>query len=222
MNNELNPFVSYREVDTETAHCQVVWLREVQQLTFSQIQQITGYAKSTVRIYAKQFVDLLNKAKTMFGSFAKKAVDFIFKNRVKNNVFCSDTSVVKNNVFCSDTSVFVDGKPYAYVITLQEKDGSHCLKVGKSSHLQNRMKQIANQYKADVNVKALYPCENEDDALTMENALRKVYKCLYPSSFVRQDRFYNVSFNLSDFYEDKKVMLQYQLLDGKQEDVIIM
>ena len=210
MNTTLDPFVSYRKVDPDTAHCQVVWLREVQKLTFNEIEQITGYAKSTVRIYAKQFVDLLDKAKTMFGSFAKKVVDFVFKKRVKNNVFCNNTDV------------FVDGKSYAYVITLQGKDGSHCLKVGKTTHLQNRMKQIANQYKADVTVKVLYPCEGEEDALTMENALRKVYKSLYPSSFVRQDRFYNVGFNLADFYNNKKVMLQYQLLDGKQEDVIIM
>ena len=91
------------------------------------------------------------------------------------------------------------------------------LKVGKTSQpLQNRVYQHLNKdykgiaYKAVI--KNYFECDNDDDALTMENMLRKYYKQQNnEKDFLPLDRFTEQRYN-PQVMQDKKVNLQYELL----------
>ena len=59
-----NPFVRYE--NTETKRMQVVFLKEHLKLSVEEISAITGYAVSTVKKYARKFLNLLKTAKKFF------------------------------------------------------------------------------------------------------------------------------------------------------------
>ena len=147
----------------------------------SKIAQITRLATSTIRTYVKKFIDLLEKA-------IKRFEKIITKYLVK---------------------------PTTYIIEFYEDEEltkPMFLKVGKTANLNNRHKQLKDYYKKSCKVENVYPLvkkiyqfEDEEDALTFENELRKFYKAKENSIFIKNDRFKNVKFDEKELNENERL-----------------
>ena len=64
---------------------------------------------------------------------------------------------------------------------------------------------------SQIEVMHVFECETEDDALTMENVLRKFYKAKANSIFVPNDRFENIEFNKEEIENNSIIQSQYNL-----------
>lgn len=187
-----DPFATYD--DTHIRHMQVVYLHEIVHEANNKIAEITNYAISTVRNYAKKFMYLLKEAK-----------DFFY--------YACGT--------CSIHDKFLLEENCAYVIELCDNENDPIfLKVGKTDNVKRRMLQLRKKYGLIPNVKMIFPCEDAEDALIMESALRKSYKEQYPQSFVPNDRFQYVSFDIKDIKQSKYVKSMYEFLGYDQEVII--
>lgn len=154
----------------------------------SKIAKLTQLATSTIRAYVKKFINLLQKA---IERFEKIIVKYIVR-------------------------------PTTYIIMFYEdaeKTKPLFLKIGKTTNLNNRHKALVNYYKKsyDLNnvycdVKKIYQFEEEDDALTFENELRKFYKAKENSIYIKNDRFENVEFDETELKEDKRLNTFLNLL----------
>ena len=183
--------------DTNTKHLQVIYLSEVIHLTPKEISVYVDYAVSTIKNYIRKFADRLKEAKQLF----KK---------------------VLNHIAGNDYDIFLNGyekitKPCAYVIKIYDDCGFYkWLKVGKAKNLEQRMKGIARHGYKDTNISQIevmhvFECETEDDALTMENVLRKFYKAKANSIFIPNDRFENIEFNKEEIENNSIIQSQYSL-----------
>lgn len=176
-----DPEQYHENLTCEEAHAQIVYLREVKKYGYELIAHITHYAVSTVKTYCRKFRDLLEKAKQIFG---------MVKNKVRERFH----KVYNDRVHFE---VLYKSQPCAYVIELKNSSNKTVfLKVGKANDALERFTGIlktakyAKEYDiTHIVVKELYYCQNEDDALTIENELRKSYKQEYPDAYVRNDRF---------------------------------
>jgi hypothetical protein len=194
-----NPLEKQNNIDVK--HAQVIYLDKVMNKPIDEIAEITDYAESTIKRYIKKFAHLLSWAKEIFTKTKQKlmGISYEFLGRI-------------------EWEVEKTYKPCAYIIEyFDEKDNFLWLKVGKTSQpLQNRVYQHLNKdykgiaYKAVI--KNYFECNNDDDALTMENMLRKYYKQQNnEKDFLPLDRFTEQRYNLQ-VMQDKKVNLQYELL----------
>lgn len=191
---------------TELRHSQVAYLYHVKGYPRKAISEITGYAVSTLSGMWKKVLHLVDKARRIFEIGVEKvqeACQFI------NRKFHKEIEYE-----CADTI-----KPCAYVVEHYDEYGNFLwLKTGKAKNAFVRFKQhfTDKAYKDEslgkIIVKALFPCENEDDALTMENALRKFYKNRNGGAdFLPQDRFTRQHF-APEHMADPKIQAQYALL----------
>ena len=183
--------------DTDTKHLQVIYLAEVIHLTPKEISNYVDYAVSTIKTYIRKFADRLKEAKKLF----KKVI---------------------NHIKGSDYEIFLNGyerivKPCAYIVKVYDDIGEYrWLKVGKAKNLEQRMKGIASHGYKDTKVSKIivqhvFECETEDDALTMENILRKFYKAKENSIFVPNDRFENIEFDKNEIENNSIINTQYKL-----------
>ena len=191
---------------TELRHSQVAYLYHVKGYPRRVVSEITGYAVSTLSGMWKKVLHLVDKARRIFEIGVEKvqeACQFIERKFHKEIEFeCADTV-----------------KPCAYVVEHYDEYGNFLwLKTGKAKNAFVRFKQhfTDKAYKDEslgkIIVKALFPCENEDDALTMENALRKCYKNRNKGAdFLPQDRFTRQHF-APEHMADPKIQAQYALL----------
>lgn len=191
---------------TELRHSQVAYLYHVKGYPRKAISEITGYAVSTLSGMWKKVLHLVDKARRIFEIGVEKvqeACQYIERKFHKEIEYeCADTV-----------------KPCAYVVEHYDEYGNFLwLKTGKAKNAFVRFKQhfTDKAYKDEslgkIIVKALFPCENEDDALTMENALRKFYKNQNNGAdFMPQDRFTRQHFK-AEHMADPKIQAQYALL----------
>ena len=160
---------------------QVVYLAEVKKLAPRKISEFVDYALSTIRNYICKFRDKLAEAKRLF-----------------------------EGLIVSDP---YPSKPCAYVLELFNKNDFKWLKVGKAKDLSKRVRQLINEYKEidHIEVKETFECDTEDDALTMENILRKFYKSKAESSFIPNDRFEGIRYKENELRNNTLIMTQYSL-----------
>lgn len=191
---------------TELRHSQVAYLYHVKGYPRRAISEITGYAVSTLSGMWKKVLHLVDKARRIFEIGVEKVQEaYQFINRKFHKEIEYE---------CADTI-----KPCAYVVEHYDEYGNFLwLKTGKAKNALVRFKQhfTDKAYKDEslgkIIVKALFPCENEDDALTMENALRKFYKNRNGGAdFLPQDRFTRQHF-APEHMADPKIQAQYALL----------
>lgn len=205
MGNYVNdPYAKYNDV--ETRRMQVVFLRRVLKESYDVIVAVTGYAKSTAQSYQNKFSDLVEKAKAFFGNVVKEVKQVVKEVKAK----AKRTKKEYDHGFAYVIDFFYDNGKKAFL-----KIGKTCLE---------SVEKRANQYVTHYNkkhddapisaykVRYFFKTNNEDDALTMENALRKHYKEQENSGYLPQDRFLNGWFDLDELLNDEKVTAQYSLL----------
>ena len=191
---------------TELRHSQVAYLYHVKGYARKAISEITGYAVSTLSGMWKKVLHLVDKARRIFEIGVEKVQEA--------SQFIESKFHKEIEYECADTV-----KPCAYVVEHYDEYGNFLwLKTGKAKNAFVRFKQhfTDKAYKDEslgkIIVKALFPCENEDDALTMENALRKFYKNRNNGAdFLPQDRFTRQHF-APEHMADPKIQAQYALL----------
>ena len=161
---------------TEEGKLQILYLRHELKLSLQRISEITHYAISTVSRVLKTYKERINEALELFFYDVKKR--FI------------PTSADMVEWECE---MVADGIPCAYVTEIYNNDKRVCLKVGFSEHMEDRMYAHATNKKYGGNrvvVRKVYQFADVEQALTMENALRKYYKeknnC---ADFIEKDRF---------------------------------
>lgn len=147
----------------------------------SKIAKITSLAVSTIRTYVKKFFYLLEKA---IERFEKIIVKYLVR-------------------------------PTTYIIEFyadEERTKPLFLKIGKTVNLNQRLKSLKNGYKKSYNIEMVYPVvkkvyqfEEEDDALTFENELRKFYKSKKNATYIKNDRFLNISFDEKELKENARL-----------------
>ena len=90
------------------------------------------------------------------------------------------------------------------------------LKVGKTKNWPQRIKGLYREYRNDevnfIKPRFFFPVDEEDDALTMENTLRKFYKNKDASIFIRNDRFRGITFDKDELLASPLINQQYKLL----------
>lgn len=182
----LDPMIHHEYLSTKSARAQVVYLANVKRLCVEEIAAITHYAISTIKVYARKFLDLLEYAKSIF----RKG-----KKRISGNP---------------------EPRPCAYVIELFDNKGFKWLKIGKAINLKKRCNEHLTYYKKDgitsTKVKQAFYTDNEDDALIMESALRKHYKANKEGGFIPKDRFEKIRYDEKELAQDEAIGAQYQFL----------
>ena len=171
---KLNANVFHDNLPPKMAHAQVIYLYEVMNKTYEQIATITHYAVSTVKTYVRKFANLLGLAKLSFIDGEPHTTGLLW------------------NVFN------VPGTPCAYVVQFKDKYNNIVMtKIGSAGKgADQRIPSMWRKYRKDYPqidtciVQQLYFTKCDDDALTVENELRKSYKARYPKSFEPRDRFH--------------------------------
>lgn len=166
-----------KQTDIRVAHAQVVYLAEVIKMNYTKIAEITGYAISTCRNYARKYFDLLEWAKEIFTGKIRQ----VFNLKTKGSVVYECAKIA-------------DGVPTAYLTEIYNGEKFLFTKIGFSAHVPERMKRHANNKKYGegntVIVKHCFVFDDKEQALSMENCLRKFFKernnC---ADYVKQDRF---------------------------------
>lgn len=187
-----NPYVNYsgEEYNGHSVRLlQVLYLYKVRNICSAGVAMHTGYAKSTVRSYACKYSNLLDDAITFF----EEEIEVAFS-----------TAPFEPNGYC------------AYIIEcLDEHDRIVFLKVGKTKDYGKREPALLDSYKKHgvrkIDAKFFFNVLDDDDALTMENTLRKHYKQM-GCEFIRNDRFKDAEFDFEEIMNDPIIKAQYELL----------
>lgn len=194
---------------TEIKHLQVAYLYHVVGEARRWIADITGYAVSTLSTMRTKALGWVDKAKELF----EKGIEIVEQKVVMPRTDRDFSYYDDGNYQCCHTS-----KPCAYVISMLNEAGEQLwLKVGKAENAEKRFRNELKDQKTypglkHIVINALFPCENDDDALTMENTLRKFYKKLHGGvDYVRNDRFTQAVFSPEQM-EDKNIQGQYDFL----------
>ena len=180
-----NPYINngFREKGLlDLAKAQMLWLRENTELSYAKIGDIVGYAKGTVSSYLYQFADNVRYLLDVF----KEAVQ-----KVKEKVIPTTTTTTKVIYNCEEVA---DGVPTAYVTEIFNNNKFSFIKIGFSAHMPTRMKAHSKNKKyGENNTVVVHKCfcfKDKEQALTMENVLRKFFKeknnC---KDYIKQDRF---------------------------------
>lgn len=184
-----DPYKKY--VTPHEKHLQIIYLREVDKWTPTQIAKIVDYTLATIRSYFYKFRNLLKEAKAFFKDVAA--------NTLKK---------------AEETS--------AYVIEFYYPNNKRAfLKIGMTTRkVEVRAKEYLKQWNskheqqlAYYSIRYVIPCgRSDDDAQTMENALRKHYKQSDPAGYTPRDRFKNAIFSKTELLADAFIAQQYELL----------
>ena len=147
----------------------------------SKIAEITLLTTGTIRNYVKKFIHLLQKAVKRF--------ETIVVNWVK--------------------------KPTTYIIEFYEDEEMTkllFLKIGKTKNLNQRLVSLKGGYKKTYGtekiyaaVRKIYQFEDENDALSFENELRKFYQSKEESVYIKNDRFKNVRYNEKELETNQRL-----------------
>ena len=191
-----------KQENLEVRNAQIVYLAEECGMGASEISKYVDLAVSTIRTYIKKFANLLEKAKEWFGDKAKQLV-----SKVKEK--CNVTDIVTYN--CEHHK-----GDCAYIIEYFDSQHNFVfLKVGMTNNIDRRVGEHLRYYTnrgwdtTYAVVKELHFAEDEEDALTIENCLRKHYKKIDNCGFIKRDRFEFVRYNKEDLQQDN--ILQEQL-----------
>lgn len=185
--------------ETDVKHYQVAYLYYVLQYPRAVISNITGYAVSTLSAWKKKALEWLDKAKSIFENGIIVANEFISK-------ICGNAK----EIIWETEKVYT---PCAYIVEYFNKAGEFMnLKIGMTGRpLEQRMKehlynQKTNNGLTKIVVKHVFKCEDEDDAGSMECALRKHYRHKNNNAdYIPNDRFSIQRFNLEDILSDERV-----------------
>lgn len=182
---------------TENGRLQILYLRHKLDLCLEDIARITGYAVSTVRNYLIKYQNRL-----------EEALDLFFYNLKKPFIKNGDNRVLW------ECDIPNDNIPCAYVCEIYNGVDRLFLKIGYSAHMETRMVAHAtnSRYGSDkVIVRKVYQFNSEEQALSMENLLRKYYKdknnC---KDFIKNDR----------FTEQKPIEKDFETFDIKSKFIL--
>lgn len=201
MNNVFKDYSGQPEI----RNLQIIYLREVLGYTPTQIAKyVTDIAVSTIKRYIYKFKDLLEEAKQYFGEGIKKVVD-----KIKEK--CNVTDLVTYN--CDHKK-----GDCAYIIEYFNSQHDFVfLKVGMTNDIQRRINEHLRDYTKKgwdttyAVVKKLFYAEDEEDALTLENLLRKHYKKIENNGFIKRDRFEFVRYDRDELEQDQDIMQKIQM-----------
>lgn len=192
-----------KQNDVEGRRMQVVYMYHELNFTPKQIAQYVALAVSTIRSYAFKFANLLEKARQYFGEKTKELI----------NIAREKTKAGKTITFDCPHKIGT----CAYIIEYFNSQKEFIfLKVGETNNIERRVKEHLKAYSADFDatyavVKQLFYTAEDDDALTMENTLRKHYKKKENGGFLPRDRFLFLRYNKEDIEQDKLISAQYKL-----------
>jgi hypothetical protein len=186
-----NVFEKYDDVDLRNA--QIVYMKNVLGMKATEIQKYVDLAASTINSYARKFADMIELAIKWFGDKVKEVI-----TKVKEKVLLNDLITFE----CDHRQ-----GECAYIIEYFDSQKKFLfLKVGKTDHIERRVKQHLREYaKHDATyavIKELHFAEDNEDALTIENLLRKHYKAIPNCGFIKNDRFEYVRYNKENLDND--------------------
>ena len=189
-----------KQKNMEVRNAQIVYLREVLHMEYKDIVKYVDLAVSTVRIYCRKFAGLLEKAKEWFGEAAKATYA-----KVKEKLTSLDTVVT-----CEDCEPKTGDCAYIIEYFNSQKEFIF-LKVGMTNNITRRVKEHLRDYTKKgfdatyAVIKKLYYAEDEEDALTLENCLRKHYKAIENCGFIKRDRFSFVRYSNEELNSDNRL-----------------
>lgn len=183
--------------ETEVRRAQIVYLKEVLGMAWDKIAEITGYAVSTVKNYARKFADLLDYAKSIFGGAVEKVVNVVAKNRRSKY-----DEMIDNFTTCDIK--LKDGLQKCYLFKFLDSNNELVYsKVGTTTDsVRNRLTTEIRDYRksgydiARVEIDRVWYC-GELPAEGLESLIRSEYIKQYPKAFKKNDRFINTLFDLS-------------------------
>lgn len=195
-----------KQEDVQVKHAQVVYLNKVMNKSVTEIADITGYVESTVQRYIKKFAKLLEWAKEIFSNVKEKIIDYVFPRK---SVFEEKIKVAEGIDLLDNVS------QKCYLISFyDEKNQLVCSKVGTTTRtvIQRIKEELRSKtYKKhgcdSVIIHRVYDCKNLS-AEGLESYLRALYIKQYPSAFEKNDRFFNIMFDLDQ--ADKYVSTYYE------------
>lgn len=200
----MNAYKRYE--DTQTKRAQVVFLTYVKEETADFIAELTGYAKSTVKQYAKKFVDLLEVAKEMF-KHSRKTADQKHTMPTENTVI----QTTKGEIEFHADSNYPAGTQIFYLIRAFDSTGKRLFsKVGTTSRtVKQRMTEHLRDYKklgvVKIVVDKIWNCGCLP-AEGFESWFRAVYISKFTEAFKKNDRFFGIDFDLE---EAEKIYTNY-------------
>ena len=196
-----------RQFDTKVKHAQVIYLDKVLNKPIGEIAEITDYAESTVKGYIRKYEHLLEWAREIF-SKVKNVIYNAFKGKRK--------TIFDDRIFIADNVDLLDEKEQkCYLISFYDCDNNLvCSKVGTTTRtVIKRIKEELNSktYKnrgcEKVKINRVYDCK-EVPAEGLESYFRALYIRDYPTKFNKNDRFFDVEFDLEQ--ADKFVAEYYK------------
>lgn len=195
-----------KQDNIEVRNAQIVYLAEECGMNAKEISNYVDLAISTIKNYIRKFAHLLEKAKQWFGDKAKQVV-----NKIKEK--CNVTDLITYN--CEHHK-----GDCAYIIEYFDSQHNFVfLKVGMTNDITRRVKEHLRDYTTKgfdttyAVVKELHFTEDEEDALTIENCLRKHYKKIANNGFIKKDRFAFVRYNVEDLQNDNTLQEQLKMFE---------
>lgn len=193
-----------KQTNMERRNAQIVYLNDIG-WEEEEIAGLVGLTVATIRRYIIKFADLLEKAKQWFGKVIT-TISTRAREKFKNPYIIYECEHHKGD--CAYIiEYFDDNKNFLF------------LKVGMTNNIGRRISEHMREYRKDekyqnityAKVKNLYYAEDEEDALTLENLLRKHYKKIENNGFIRRDRFSNVRYNIENLKNDIDLQNKIQL-----------
>lgn len=202
----MNAYARYD--DCQTKYCQIVYLAKKREESFEFISELTGYAVSTVRSYVYKFSHLLEKACEMFKYSRKKKKDEIKinepvpQNKVTKSEAVSVNKTIHPNIefICPDVSKDSDK---FYLIRAFKADGTRVFsKVGTTIReilirMKEHLRAYANLGVVRIVVDKIWDCGNIPSE-GVESWFRALYIRKWPEKFNKNDRFFDVDFDLEE------------------------
>lgn len=174
--------------DTQTKYRQIIYLSKKRGEPVDFIANLTHYAVSTVRNYIKKFAHLLEEACELFKHSRKK----------KERLLHPEVPGIKFT--CPDD--LADGEKF-YLIRAFDKCGKRIFsKVGTTARtVIQRMKEHLKYYEklgvVEIIVDQIWNCGNIP-AEGLESWFRAIYIRKWPDKFNKNDRFFDVDFDLDE------------------------
>ena len=197
----------FEEQETmEERNCQIIYLYHILKWTPKKIGQLVGLANTTISGYVRKFKDLLSKAIELFEGKVVEIKQEI-KTKAKN---------LSNRYVTFECEHKVGD--CAYIIEYYDSNKEFVfLKVGMTNNIERRISEhLRDYYRKGFDttyavVKRLFFGEDEEDALTLENCLRKHYKRIENSGFIKRDRFSNVRYDREELQADIDTMTKINM-----------
>lgn len=155
----------------------------------SELSKIFGLANSTIRNYIWQYC---------YGKNDKEYKNMLFNGQL---LFCryfrekSQIAEMRYDIALANSGLFLPN-PCSYILLLKEE--IVMTKVGMTTNLVRRLKQLKKQYGNNIEILAIFNFENVEDAYLMETLLHKFYKKKGKGEFIPQDRFIGNVFHEKD------------------------